>query len=158
MVVSDVITYKSKLMDRLINIPDIFTLIDNPDIATPTEMINQNIYSFIKIPNTTLQVKNYICFDYNSKEFTKNPLLKNVTINLTVVCHEDNIKTDWGNRHDVLAGIITDSFTWSDFLGFELEFVSDTESVLENVYHLRTLQFRNITQNSLENGVRMDGF
>ena len=160
MVISDVITYKNKIMNKLCSIPDVVTLINNPKItqSNANDMKDINIFSRMKIPNATLEVKNYICFDFNSKTYSRNEVLKNVIINIAVICHESDIKTVWGNRHDVLGGVIIDVFNWSDFLGFELELVSDNENILENNYYVRTLKFQNLSPNSLSNGVKMDGF
>ena len=157
MVISDVIEYKGKIMSKLLSIPDIFTLINNKDISKPYEMINKNIFSYMKVPNTTTLVKNYICFDYNTKISARNDSYKNVLINVGIICHKDEINTMWGNRHDVISGVIVDVFNLSNFLGYQLELVSDTESIMENGYHARTLQFRNLTLNSFENGVKVNG-
>lgn len=146
---SEVIEYKRKITNQIISIPEIYQFIDNTEITKPTQMINKNIFSYMKIPNATTVVKNYICFNYNSKMSTKNSVLKNCTVNIAVVCHEDDISTSYGNRHDVLGGIIQNSFNWSNILGFDLELVSDTESILENRYHCRTLQFVNLSTNNL---------
>lgn len=160
MVISDNIIYKNKIMNKLCSIPDIVTLINNPKITTdnPEAMKKVNIFSRMRVPNTTIGVKNYICFNFNSRTDTRNKLFKNVVFDIAVICHEVEIDTVWGNRHDTMAGVITDVFNWSDFLGFELELVSDTESILEKEYYVRTLQFRNLTPNSLSNGVKMDGY
>lgn len=160
MVISDNITYKNKIMNKLCSISDIVTLINNPNITqdNPDKMRETHILSRMKIPNTTLTAKNYICFDFNSRIYSRNEVLKNITINVGVICHESEIKTVWGNRHDVLAGVITDAFNWSRFLGFELEQVSDKEDILEKEYYARTLTFQNLAPNSLSNGVKMDGY
>jgi hypothetical protein len=159
MVVSDVTKYKNKIMNKLCSIPDIVTLVNNPDITlvNSDKMKNTNIFSYMKIPNTTLSVKNYICFDFNARSSNYNDLYKNVNITISVICHETDIMTAWGNRYDVIGGVIIDNFNWSNFLGFELELYSDTESILEKEYHMRTLQFKNITLNSLQNGVKING-
>jgi hypothetical protein len=153
MVISDVIEYKNRIISKLIEIPDVYILINNPNITKPSDMINKNIFPRMKIPNTTMTVKNYICFNYNSRKYPNNDVLKDVTINIGIISHESDIKTVWGNRNDVLAGVVIDAFNWSDFLGFQLELVSDTESTLENDYYARTLQFKNITPNSFMNKV-----
>jgi hypothetical protein len=147
-------------MAKLISIPDIFTLINNTNITKPSDMVNKNLFSRMKIPSTELIVKNYICFDYNSRTFAGNKDLKQVTVNVIVICNpsDDNIITAWGNRHDVLGGVIIDAFNWSNFLGFELELTSDNERIFEGNYHARELQFKNLTPNSLSNGVKMDGY
>lgn len=154
----DVIDYKMKIAGRLIELPNIITLLNNEEIIYADELINNNIFSYMKVPKTTMKAKNYICFDYNSKIFTRNEVLKSAIINIGIICHEDDIHTHYGNRHDVIAGVIIDDFNWSKFLGFELELVSDCESILEKDYHVRTLQFKNLTPNSLSNGVKMDGY
>ncbi|MGN6713767.1 hypothetical protein [Anaerocolumna jejuensis] len=153
MVHSDVIEYKKKLTEKLVSIEDIFTYIGNSEITKPEQMINKNIFPYTKNPTLNMTIKNYIWFDYNSITSSINASFKNCTINIGIVCHEDTIETDSGNRHDVLGGIITDGLNWSKFLGFELELVSDNESIEDNQYHIRTLQFKNRTPNSLYNKV-----
>jgi hypothetical protein len=153
----DVTTYKSNIMGNLVGTPDVFTLIHNINITKPFDMVDRNIFSYMRIPDTTLTVKNYICFDFNAKSSSYNDLYKNVTINLAVVCHQDDIKYASGNRHDVLAGVIINKFNWSNLLGLQLELVSDTETIWEKEYHVRLLQFKNSTFNSLQNGVKING-
>ena len=157
MVVSDVMKYKSKIMAELISVPDIYTLINNKDISKGSDMVNKNIFSYMKIPDTTTIVKNYICFDYNSVKSSVNDSFKNITINIGVICHESEIITPWGNRFDVLAGVLTESINWSNLLGFEVKLVSDKENIFENDYHGRTLQFKNVTFNSLKDGIKING-
>lgn len=159
MVISDVTKYKNKITNKLCSISDVVTLINNPDITQDNsdKMKDVNIFSYMKIPNTTMSVKNYICFDFNAKSSNYNELYKNVNITIAAICHESEIKTVWGNRHDVIGGVILENFNWSNFLGLELELYSDTESILKEEYHVRTLQFKNLTLNSLKNGVKVNG-
>lgn len=154
MVISDVVKYKQKIMSKLISIQDVFTLVNNKDITLPSQMPNVNIFPYMKIPNTATSVKNYICYDYNSRILSNNSSFKNVIINIAVISHESDISCPWGNRHDVLAGVLIDAFNWSDFLGFTLELIADNESILEKEYHVRTLQFRNVATNSINSGVK----
>lgn len=158
MIISDVTKYKTKIMNKLCEIPDIVTLINNPTITqnNPDAMRNVNIFSYMKIPNTTLAVKNYICYDYNAKSNTRNDLYKNVVINVACICHEADIRTPYGNRYDALAGVVLESLNWGEVLGFELELVSDTEGIMEKEYYVRTLQFKNVVANSMKNGVKMN--
>jgi hypothetical protein len=146
---SEVIEYKRKIINQLVSIPEIYNFISNTEITNPAQMVNKNIFSYMRVPDSTTTVKNYICFDYNSKKSNRNSAFKNCTINLGIICHEDTISTNYGNRHDVLGGIVLNSFNWTNILGFELELVSDTEAILENKYHVRTLQFVNLTTNNL---------
>lgn len=159
MVISDVIKYKNKIMNKLCSIPDIVTLINNPEItiANSDKLKDVNIFSYMKIPNAIISVKNYICFDFNARSSSYNDLYKNINISISAICHESEIKTVWGNRYDVLGGVILENFNWSNLLGLELELYSDTESILEREYHVRTLQFKNLALNSLKNGVKING-
>jgi len=140
-------------MDRLISIPDVYKYINNSEITEAAQMKNINIFSRMRKPKTTTSVGNYICFDYNSNIFKTSKVLKTTTITVAVICHEEDLITSYGNRHDVLSGIIIDSFNWSKFLGFELELMSDTESLLEEVYSVRTMIFQNTSTNDIKNKV-----
>jgi hypothetical protein len=153
----DVITYKSVIMNELCSTPDIFTLIDNDKISQPDQMSDNNLFSYMKIPDTTLEVENYICFDVNARSSSYNDLYKNITINMAVVCHNHNIKAGMGNRHDLLGGVVIDILNFSNLLGLQLELVSDTETIWEKEYNVRLLQFKNLTLNSVRNGVRING-
>lgn len=148
---SEVIDYKRKITSKLVSIPEVYQFINNTEITKAAQMVNTNIFSYMKIPNSTTTVKNYICFDYNSKQSNKNSVFKTCTVNMGIICHEDTINTNYGNRHDVLGGIIMNSFNWTNILGFDLELISDTEAILEDKYHVRTLQFVNLTTNNLCN-------
>lgn len=159
MIISDVVKYKNKIMNKLCSIPDVAILINNPNITQENsdKMKNVNIFPYMKIPNTTMNIKNYICFDFNARSSNYNDLYKNISISISAICHGSDIKTSWGSRHDILAGVILESLNWSNFLGLELELYSDTETILEKEYHARTLQFKNLTFNSLKNGVKVNG-
>lgn len=149
MVISDIIICKNKIMNELISIEDVYKMINNKDISSPDKMKEVNIFSRMKVPNTTLKAKNYICFNYSEKILNANKVLKNIFINIAVVCHESEIITPYGNRHDLLGGIVLDAFNWSDFLGFQLELIGDDEGIINNEYYSRTLQFKNIAKNDI---------
>jgi hypothetical protein len=153
LVITDVIKDKNKVMNKILSIPDIFTYIHNTDLTDASQMKDVNIFSRIRVPGTVTTVKNYICFKYSSKVDSYNKSFKNVYITFLVVSDEADIKTSYGNRHDVLSSIIINEFSWSDFLGFTLELTSDTEESQGN-YNTRTLTFTNTATNSLNSGVR----
>ena len=157
MVISDIMKYKSKVMAKLIECPEVFQLIDNREITSSDELINKNIFSRMRVPDTSDTVKNYICFDIRARGSSYNDLYKNITVNVVIICHEGDIATPWGNRHDVLAGVIIDLFNWSNFLGLELELLSDDEDIMEKKFNIRTLQFKNLVLNSIQNGVKVNG-
>jgi hypothetical protein len=148
---SEVIDYKRKIINKLVSIPEVYDFINNTEITKAAQMVNKNIFSYMRIPDSTITVKNYICFDFNSKKLNKNSVFKTCTVNMGIICHHDTIETVYGNRHDVLGGIIINSLNWTNILGFDLELISDTEAILAEKYHVRTLQFVNLTTNNLCN-------
>lgn len=156
LIISDNIEYKTKIKNKLISSSDIITLLNNPaiPITTPSKYFNVNIIPYIRIPDGTETTNNFICYDYSSRVLSQNDTYKAVTINVIIMCQKDNISTIYGSRHDVLGGLIIETLNHSDFLGFELELVVDKESVFEHGYIARELQFKNLAQNSMVNGVR----
>lgn len=144
-------------MKKLVYIPDMLPIINNPEIKEVEKLRNVNIFSRIKIPDTTKDSKNYVCFNFNSRIWGRNKDLKQISFDVVIMCHESNINTKYGNRHDVLAGMIAEDFSWSRFLGFELELMSDIESQSNNFY-TRTLTFQNLSQNNLTSGGKLDGY
>lgn len=157
MIKSDATQYKSKIMGNIITNSDVFELINNPEITKPPQMKDKNVFSRMRFPNTTISVKNYICFDFNAKISRTNDVYENVTINIAIVCHEKTINCGSGNRHDELANVIADIFNWSNILGLQVKLISDTETIWEKEYHVRILQFTNIALNSVRNGVKING-
>lgn len=154
---SDATKYKSKIMGNIITNSDVFKLINNTEITSPHQMKDKNVFSRMRLPNTTMTVNNYICFDFNAKMSQVNDVYENVTINIAIVCNEKTINCDGGgNRHDELAGVIADIFNWSNILGLQIKLLSDTETIWEKVYHVRLLQFKNLTLNSIRNGAKIN--
>jgi hypothetical protein len=150
---SDTIKDKAKILNKLISIPEVFTYIHNTNLSIAEQMKNVNIFSRIKVPGTITTVKNYIGFNYSSDIDRYNKSFKNIYITFLIVCHEQDINTSYGNRHDVLGNILLNEFCWSDFMGFELELVSDKEGT-DGDYSTRTITFKNISSNNINSGVR----
>ena len=154
---SDATKYKSKIMGNLITNSDVFKLINNIEITSPRQMIDKNIFTRMRFPDTIKTVDNYICFDFNTEMSRTNDVYESVLINMAIVCHEDTINCGSGNRHDELANIVVDIFNWSNILGLQLKLMSEKETIWETKYHVRLLQFRNLTLNSIRNGVKVNG-
>jgi hypothetical protein len=145
-------------MEKLISIPEMVEMLNNPDIlvSQPDALKEVNIFSRMRIPNTSIKVKNYICFNYNSRLNSMNSALKNVSIDIWVLCHDSEIDTLYGNRHDLIAGAITNALNWSNFLGCDLMLISDDEKIFDDGYNGRMLRFNNKTTNDYDNKVGLN--
>jgi len=153
---SDLMQYKRKLMSLLIQNDNIVTAIDEPDLS-PDELIFNNIYPFLKVPESQEIVKCYITMKIDTTNIQHNDIYKNFMITLCILCHESKMCCEYGGvRTDVIAGEIVNMLNWRDDIGFTIELVSDTENVLNEKYHIRQLVFKTITSNSIENGMKIN--
>ncbi len=109
----DIIETKRLIKQKLISDPDILEALNNPDIDpdSPDELLDNNIYGFIRIPQTQDTVRNFICFTVDDIEPDKyNTHMKIQNIQFNCICHLDDMKTKYGiDRHDLL-GLIDSPF------------------------------------------------
>ena len=109
----DIVEMKRLIKQKLIADQDILEALNNPDIPldSPDEFLDNNIFGFIRIPQTQDTVKNFICFTVDDIEDHRfNSHLKVQNIQFTCICHLDDMKTKFGmDRHDLL-GLISSPF------------------------------------------------
>lgn len=155
----DIIEMKRLIKQKLISDPDILEALHNPDIDidSPDEFLDNNIYGFIRIPTTQDTVRNFICFTVDDIEGNRfNEVMKIQYIQFNVICHLDDMKTEYGiDRHDLLGFLIRDTFNWTNAFGLQFKLLSNKESTIDSDYYCRTLQFEATKPNSL-NKARMD--
>lgn len=155
---SDLMQYKKKIMSLLIQNENIVSAIDEPDLS-PDELIYNNIFPFLKVPKTQEEAKCYVTMKVDTTNIQRNEIYKNFVITICVLCHESKMCTPYGGiRTDVIAGEIVRLLNWREDIGFTLELTSDTESILNEDYHIRQLVFETITSNSMENGVKINAY
>ena len=103
----DIVEMKRLIKQKLIADQDILEALNNPDIPldSPDEYLDNNIYGFIRIPQTQDTVKNFICFTVDDIEAHQyNSHMKVQQIQFTCICHLDDMKTKYGiDRHDLLG-------------------------------------------------------
>lgn len=154
----DIIEMKRLIKQKLIADVDILEALHNPniDIDSPDEFLDNNIFGFIRIPQTQDTVRNFICFtvdDIEGHQF--NTHMKVQQIQFTCICHLDDMKTEFGiDRHDLLAFLVRDIFNWSNDFGLQFKLVYNKESTIDSDYYCRTLKFERDTTNSLNKAVR----
>lgn len=154
----DIIEMKRLIKQTLIADTDILEALNaNIDIDSPDEFLDNNIYDFIRIPQTQDTVRNFICFTVDDiEEHRFNEVIKVQYIQFHVICHLDDMKTEYGiSRHDLLGYLIRDIFNWSNLFGLQFKLITNKESTVDSDYYCRTLQFRAEKINML-NKARMD--
>ncbi|MBQ8570245.1 MAG: hypothetical protein IJ444_01905 [Kiritimatiellae bacterium] len=155
----DIIEMKRLIKQTLIADTDILEALHNPDIDidSPDEFLDNNIYGFIRIPTTQDTVRNFICFTVDDIEENRfNEVMKIQYIQFNVICHLDDMKTEYGiDRHDLLGYLIRDTFNWTNKFGLQFKLIYNKESTIDSDYYCRTLKFEATKPNAL-NKARMD--
>lgn len=155
----DIITMKRLIKQKLIADTDILEALHNPDIdiESPDEFLDNNIFGFIRIPQTQDTVRNFICFTVDDiEEHRYNEVMKIQYIQFNCICHLDDMKTEYGiDRHDLLGALIRQTFNWSNMFGLQYKLIYNKESTIDSDYYCRTLKFEATKPNSL-NKARMD--
>lgn len=154
----DIIEMKRLIKQKLISDPDILEALHNPDldIESPDEFLDNNIYGFIRIPQTQDTVRNFICFTVDDIEDHRyNSHMKIQQIQFNCICHLEDMKTDYGiDRHDLLGYLVRDMFNWSNDFGLQFKLVYNKESTIDSDYYCRTLKFERDTTNNLKKATR----
>lgn len=145
---------KIQFMKLLINNPRIVELIDNNNIETPDDLINQNIFPRLKVDFTAEDASTYIGIKIDYPNITSNDVFKNCIVTFMIISHVGQIKTNTGDsRTDLLAEEITKMFNFNYNLGFTLKLIKDVENPFDENHYYRALSFKTIDYNSLENKI-----
>lgn len=155
----DIASMKRLIKQILISDSDLLEALNNKDldIDSPDEFLDENIFGFIRIPKTQDTARNFVCFTVDDIEENRfNCVMKKQYIQIYVICHLDNMKTEYGiDRHDLLGLIIRDRFNWSNAFGLQFKLINNKESTMDSDYYCRTLVFEATKTNSL-NKAKMD--
>ena len=155
----DISSMKRQIKQKLIDDTDILEALNNPDIDmdSPDEFLDNNIFGFLRIPNTQDTVRNFICVTVDDIEDHRfNEVMKIQNLTFTVICHLSDMKTKYGiDRHDLLGYLVRDTFNWTNMFGLQFHLIFNKETVLDGDYYCRTLKFEAQKPNSLNNA-RMD--
>lgn len=149
---TDIASYKNQIIrDILFNSDeslsaDVVNAIDKNYFGNESELIYQNIFPYLRIPETQTETKCYITMSVDiPKVSTKNYFFKQIIITLNVIVHEDLMKMDDSynsTRADYIDKLLNKIFNGNENYGSNaLEYVSDVESVLLNKYFVRTLRY-----------------
>lgn len=158
----DIIEMKRLIKQKLIADADILEALNNPDIDidSPDEFLDNNIYGFIRIPQTQDTVRNFICFTVDDiEDHRSNSHMKVQQIQFNCICHLGDMKTEYGiDRHDLLGYLVRDIFNWTNDFGLQFKLVYDKESTIDSDYYCRTLKFERECTNSLNKATRSNPY
>jgi hypothetical protein len=151
--IDDDIIRKKRLIEQILcSDEDIIEILDNQslDPSAPEEYIGENIFGFLRVPDTQDVSKNFITFIVDDMGRTpNNQVMKSQYVQFVVFVHKDLAKTKYGMaRHDLLGYLIRDIFHLSNKLGPQMELVSNREGIADNDFYTRTLKFELIDDNA----------
>lgn len=153
--IDDDIIRKKRIISKLIySDPDIIEVLDNKELDPncPEEYLFQNIFPFIRVPDTQDTAKSFITFMLDDVDaISGNKAMKSQFLKVVIFVHKSLVETPYGaERHDLLAYLIRDVFHLSNSLGLQLKTMSNREGFTDTDYCTRTLQFEMTTPNSVQ--------
>ena len=82
----EITRYKQQIMSLFINNEDIVRLIDNKEIENTEDLINENIYYYLRVPDPPEEEKTYICIevDIPDAQSTYNKLMRELVITIYI--------------------------------------------------------------------------
>ena len=147
----DINSFKSKVIDTILENNEIVYLLDKDYIDCGGGLLFKRLFPFMQNPKTVTNTAPFICFKVNHTS-NQNAYLENITVVIYVVCHEkemtkkvqsyDTQKIKSGTVIDVIAEEIKKELSGLDteWIG-ELKLQSNIEDVLYYEYPYRVLTF-----------------
>lgn len=147
----DINSFKSKVIDTILENNEIVYLLDKDYIDCGGGLLFKRLFPFMQNPKTVTNTAPFICFKVNHTS-NQNAYLENITVVIYVVCHEkemtkkvqsyDTQKIKSGTVIDVIAEEIKKELSGlnTEWIG-ELKLQSNIEDVLYYEYPYRMLTF-----------------
>lgn len=156
-----IIDYKNEILKDLLHNDDelltteLVMALDENYIGSEDDLVYERIFPYLHIPDTQTEALCYITFKVEMPQVsTRNYFFKDMVITFNVIVHEGVMKMPArysATRADYIASIINKMFNMNKNYGtVPLEYVSDTESVILDKLHMRTLRFRCNELNSVK--------
>jgi len=152
----DNVRYKEIIKNKLVDNELIIYLLNNKELedegAEASEYFGINILPYYMITPTQTNVQNFICFETNFSDVSReNSVMKRQEIIFYILCEQKNIIETYtsASRHDLIASILIDVFQGTNEFGNQMKLLSDQSSIVDTDYACRTLVFEQITPNSI---------
>jgi hypothetical protein len=88
----EVMTVKNDIINKLINSKPIVDTINNTSVDSPSDLIGQNIFRDLYIPDTASEAKTYICLGVFVTKIT-NQLIKYLDLHFWIFTHQSIMDT-----------------------------------------------------------------
>lgn len=171
----DNIRYKEKIKKFLLSTPELLYALHDKDLEH--ELFNDDgtlntegewdnywgenslIRPYLFFPQTSTHKKNYICYQTMFNELVRgNNVEKYLDITFTVFVNSGDIIDKYTGipRHDLIAAILRERFAWAGFGISKTKPTFNKESIMDNTYLVRTLQFEIMLPNEMsvtKNGI-----
>ena len=150
---NEIVTYKNRIIKDIIHNDDeslshdIVEAIDPEFLGEEESLIYENIFPYLRIPNTVDEVKAFITMSVDMPRVsTKNYFFKDMIITINVIVHQDYMKMPArysATRADYIGALINRVFNQNPNYGNRpLEYVSDVESIILDKFFVRSMRFR----------------
>ena len=165
---NDIIWKKDKLLKMFKEDPDLLELLGQKPIRPNNKFIDEKnpseeelklrqeieeynekiqheqIIPWLKLNGLQKEVLNFIMFDIDDSDVSyTNNIIKNQTLIVMCVVHEDDMTTEYGiPRSDLLSYIVKDLLCWSNALGMQLKCINDFNDIIDSKYYARTIKFK----------------
>lgn len=152
---------KRKVMLAMCNSEKIVSLIDNKDIEYPDDLIDTNIFPYLKIDYTVQDAGTYIGVAVDFPTINRNEIYKDMRLTILIVVSNGKMRMDGGEnsgmcRTDLIAEELMNALDWNTFLGFKLRLYADREDVFNESFYCRKLVFTSVSDNGIKNGVKVN--
>lgn len=139
-----IIRYKQQIISLFIHNEALVELINNTEVSTPEELIGQNIFGYIRVPQVPEEAKTYIALKIDVPEvYLSNSLFKKIIITVYAITHEDLMHTELGgSRIDLMGEEIERILNKYKGMGkSDLELISNIEDNVGTKHRCRILRF-----------------
>lgn len=123
---------------------------------------HRQIVPYLKLNGIQKEVLNFIMFDIDDSDVSyTNNVIKNQTLIVMCLVHEDDMDTEYGiTRADLLSYLVKDLLCWTNSLGMQVKHIADFNDIIDSRYYCRTLKFKIEAPNHQYTGVnnRYDRF
>lgn len=152
---------KRKVMLAMCNNDKIVSLIDNANVEYADDLIDTNIFPYLKIDYTVQDAGAYIGVAVDFPTINKNEIYKNMKLTILIVVSNGKMRVDGGGysgmcRTDLIAEELMNTLDWNTFLGFKLRLYADKEDIFNESFYCRKLVFTSVSDNGIQNGVKVN--
>lgn len=141
---SEIIRYKQQIMSMFINNDEVVRLINNTDIENTEDLLNNNIFYYIRVPEAPEEEKTYICIEVEIPDAQKvyNNITREIIITIYIITHERLMPTPLGARTDLISAEVDKILTTQTTIGkTRMKLVSNTANGLGVKHRCRIVTF-----------------